>query len=498
MHPAMKLPWTGSDITFGSGFDINTRQLKPTALNPFKPTQDHTHPKISVSSYTLDTADDVMEKIHDEVHASVCLKGETVEACGTFLRNVNVSKNAMCKVFRTTVEDPVMRGKQTEFKLDEKAKKILEGPEGPGKFVEEYGHYFVYGRENKSSFAAACNFSSDSMDAITALVETSLGEDIDQVDSSPGLTRARNQMKSSRGSDIAAVSVAVNTIPGVNTAVDVELFGFQAPEGIDANAVTIDDASEIFQKFIDEAKPAPYMALLLPYSMLDSRIPSPAVEELIANDPSQKVTLMLQHLYLLHFDVVSHPMERVQKLVDKVAKASDEVLRVNPSDSQAMEEWAKKIDRLAEEAKAWKDRDLVLKDALKLTTLNYVRKDEWIRGLVRPAWTQGIMIEAGNPVWDSISNDIRIEERSWNPEWSIIAQEHEFTLGSEDRLILGWQVLNNRRDGANGAWMWKNGKVLESHFRVAFRTQSFHGASFHSASWTVRVWTVDRALYTRV
>ncbi|ESK90349.1 hypothetical protein Moror_13778 [Moniliophthora roreri MCA 2997] len=226
----------------------------------------------------------------------------------------------MYNVFRAT-EDPPTRGKNSDFKLSKKAFRILEGPDGPKGFIEQYGHYFAYACESKSSFAAACNFPSDSMDSSS-----------------------------------------------IRTVIDMELVGFDM-RGF--NTSTLGGAPRSFEDFIDQAKPAPYMRSLLHYSAVESRIPSP-VEQF--KDFSQTVSLMLQRLYTLQCDHFSCPMERTKVLSDGISEASSEVLQVNPSDSKAMGEWSKKIDGFGEEARRWKDGDQVLRDGLKLTTLDYVKR----------------------------------------------------------------------------------------------------------------------------
>ncbi|ESK90343.1 hypothetical protein Moror_13772 [Moniliophthora roreri MCA 2997] len=100
MQAYMKLPWTGTDITSGSGFDVISRQFKSSTLELFQPVKVNISPKISVSSHGLETAEDVAHKIKDEDNATVPVKGAKIEASESFLREVEVSKHSMYNVFR--------------------------------------------------------------------------------------------------------------------------------------------------------------------------------------------------------------------------------------------------------------------------------------------------------------------------------------------------------------------------------------------------------------
>lgn len=66
-----------------------------------------------------------------------------------------------------------------------------------------------------------------------------------------------------------------------------------------------------------------------------------------------------------------------------------------------------------------------------------------IVGDVRPNWAQGIMINSSDPIYGLISGDVTHTSREWNPSHKLLQeQEQSMTIGSHDRLIIGWRINN--------------------------------------------------------
>uniref|UniRef100_A0A0W0GE97 Uncharacterized protein n=1 Tax=Moniliophthora roreri TaxID=221103 RepID=A0A0W0GE97_MONRR len=206
------------------------------------------------------------------------------------------------------------------------------------------------------------------------------------------------------------------------------------------NTSTLGGAPRSFEDFIDQAKPAPYMGSLFHYSAVESRIPSP-VEQ--SKDFSQTVSLMLQRLYMLQCDAFSCPMERTKALSDGISEASSEVLQVNPSDSKAMGEWSKKIDGFGEEARRWKDGDQVLRDGLKFTTLNYVKRK------TNHSFGHRHYCSISHPPLGMV---LESELEGWDAGATIL-------FGFERAVGDGWQVISHWQDGTNGDSKWLRGQV---------------------------------------
>ena len=89
--------------------------------------------------YVILTEDQVKEKIKQEVSVTVPIEGAKITASGNFLRKVKVSNTSLLQVVSVTIADPPTRAKKEDLKLTAKALEVLEGPDGPNCFTEQFG-----------------------------------------------------------------------------------------------------------------------------------------------------------------------------------------------------------------------------------------------------------------------------------------------------------------------------------------------------------------------
>jgi hypothetical protein len=101
--------------------------------------KDDIAPTLSPESYIIATEDELNAKIKSEVSASVPLDGATIGASGGFLSKVKISDKSMLQVIRMTIKGPNLKAKDADLKLTSQAIKLLEGPDGPKRFAEQYG-----------------------------------------------------------------------------------------------------------------------------------------------------------------------------------------------------------------------------------------------------------------------------------------------------------------------------------------------------------------------
>lgn len=215
----------------------------------------------------------------------------------------------------------------------------------------EISSYFVHACESKASFTAALEFVTSSSETTTKL-KAALTADIAET---AKVTR-----------DMQASLSKMDEYLHMNTSM--EVVGYKRNAGGDI--ADLQNLAVAFKKFQENAEPIPYVASLVHFSSVDSRIPPPS---LAFSDISEQVSKVLQRLYMLQSEVVSSPMECARLLSESISRASEEVLQANLTSPEVMAEWIKKIDEFTSQTAQWRDREQVLKDAVKHTTKDYVK-----------------------------------------------------------------------------------------------------------------------------
>lgn len=211
--------------------------------------------------------------------------------------------------------------------------------------------YFVYAFDSRASFVASCNFIASSAEVMNQL-KAGIGANIEQV---AAVTHEMQASLKEKGEHI-------------RTEIALEVTGFDPRGDSKGDMANLKEIATAFKTFQKNAKPVPYMASLVHYSAIDSRIPLPAQQ---FKDLSFKLSTALQRVYMLQSEILSSPMSRAKLLSEKISKTATELLEVKPTD-EAMDEWLLKIDDYTLQAKQWSDREQLLKDAVKLTTKDYV------------------------------------------------------------------------------------------------------------------------------
>ncbi|KAI9723060.1 MAG: hypothetical protein M1812_001509 [Candelaria pacifica] len=342
----LELGWTGSHITFGSGYDLMNRSLRASALEPFQPKAESNALDYYSDIQTIDTQEELKAKIKADVEVHAPLEGAKIEVSAGYLNSVAISSKTMLQVIEEVIDQPPVRADPGTLQLSQKAKALLAEDNGLEKFRAHYGEYFVYGCRSKSSFTAVYNFEASSKEVLNEI-------------------KASVKLKSDVASAIANTNISISdNKSSVKVAISMHIKGFEDREEEKGKLVKMTEVESTFEKFQAGFKPKPYLALLCHYSAVDNRIPEPKSQfKFLGHTLGES----FQRLYIMQSDLLSSPMVKAHDYATTVAQACDKLGSLDIGKSELIDAFVKEIDGCQQEVDKWFLRESLLTDAQKLT-----------------------------------------------------------------------------------------------------------------------------------
>lgn len=299
--------------------------------------------KSTPNIYSIETLEELKQAIKSEVKASVPIQGVRVEASSSFLKSVKLSNKNLLQVVQHVIEEPLKRATFQELKLTSQAVTLLGEVDGPKKFQERYGDFFVYGCRSKSAFAGVLTYKADSSEALDEF-KSALSIDAGNIAStSAALEKIRKEYKSTITSNLK-----------------IHIDGYR---GFSEVVVTksLDDAYVDFQ---ENYQTVPYLALLCHYSAIDSLIPR-------NHNPLEGMGPVLenafQRLYIMQSEIISSPMKQANQLSKRVTNLGDDLATVDVTKKNSVKRLVDEIHVCGEEFNLWETRASLLEDAEKLS-----------------------------------------------------------------------------------------------------------------------------------
>lgn len=99
----------------------------------------------------------------------------------------------------------------------------------------------------------------------------------------------------------------------------------------------------------------------------------------------------------------------------------------------------------------------------------------------------------GHPKYAGIKDEVSYKKDAFRSDYKFGQYVyHNFVLGDNDKIIVGYQITSWWNDGTNGWFKMHRGNVLESEIKVETSSYKTRGCD-----WQVEAWMVSKLVYEK-
>lgn len=160
----------------------------------------------------------------------------------------------------------------------------------------------------------------------------------------------------------------------VNTSIELQVTGYGADDADSRLLANTDEIVSSYQKFQQNFRPVPYLALLQHYSTLDNRIPPPG-QQFMRDVP--ELTAAYQRVFMLQSRVTSSPMVGAANLATTIGNSYNRLQSISidkPNWVNELKEWSDRMKDHQDDYDKWELRRDLLMDMGKLSEPKIAQK----------------------------------------------------------------------------------------------------------------------------
>lgn len=453
-------PWL-PEYALGVGVDAVTGQLRAQAVEPFT-VKDRTTRKSEYLYSLVQSESDLSMLISESIEGSYNIGGVTASASTSFLNSIAVSTLSVSLVAQVSVA-------HSQYALADSYR--LKASPNPD-FRRNHGDYFVAGHKAASSLSVVyqCRFTNaEQRTQFTATLALK----------APEVMTAKGSAEFERAAKETSASVSIKIIAhGVDEVIPTPSNGWNPAEIV----------KTLLPWFEQHQAPDPLKAYLMHYQLVDPNIP--AIVPVSPHTFTELAYLydrfwLARGLYNTCPDFGIPLVERPYALLARTVEANQAILAQD----------ALKIAQLTAQTQEV------------LATLGDINRRQAFASQLPLASAgepkQGKLIDAdkGRARWsfgfsrsDLSGVTIGNLSQSVSADWKIGWREHTFTFHDPTKLLVGWEIVCNRTDGAGGDWRKDCPQVIGSHSAEVFVKSDYD----RGYSWTITWSFVDAALFPSV
>ncbi|KAL8994485.1 MAG: hypothetical protein Q9169_005558 [Polycauliona sp. 2 TL-2023] len=443
------------------------RQLRSSALEKFKVDASVTGREYRPNMHTITTSEELKRRIKTDVSATIPLEGIAIESSSSYLRSVKTSNTSFVQVIEEIIQDAPVRAETRDLKLTAEAAALLDS--NLNGFIEKYGEYFVYGHMSRARFTAICNIKASSVE-LCEEIKSSLSA---KVGDAKGISAVLEKFTSTKkGSCSMDMSLEIDRISDKDASTKPH---FEIGEVVKA-----------WDHFQANFETVPHVALLCPYSVLNSKFPLPQNQ---FQHLGPVISTAYQNLYLAQNELSNSLMSQAAGYSATISKACDMVRFLDVNNESAVADMRKTVQDCLDEVERWRLRFDLQSDAKKLENKNM--SDEWISSGGQREWSSGKLGVEADPKYSIIGSDVTHRREQFQREWKPSRQYQSYNLGDAQDSVIGYRITNEWNNNENGWFKLHHGKIREdSLVKVEFCAETWRGTS-----WSLDVWTVPKIMY---
>lgn len=359
------IPWDASGMSIGSGYAIDEYQCVRSPFVPFEVSDpSKTAPEIRFESQTISTEHDLVTAVDFALDGSIAVPAIASKAASVkCLQEVKIGTKHMATIIRCSIKSAPQKY-VAHPQLTEEAKVCLGGKSyswfgfsnpHPERFLSQYGQHFVAGQVCQSTLLAVY--------VHTASTSKELDDFKSKISTSQGLSGVTSISSVANYTQEAKVS-------NITTKIYVHITGMRTDNVADVFSLT--DIMPVFQGFLKDYEPVPYLALLQHYSLVVAGIPRPPMAWTIAPD--------LVHAFkrgmVLNIRSRSCIMRGASTVIHTASKLCSSLNQIELRDEDWRErlvEWSGETESAENQLSVWLQRQALLEKAFEKNAQRWPR-----------------------------------------------------------------------------------------------------------------------------
>jgi hypothetical protein len=464
LNTSLLVPWL-PEYDVGIGIDAITGQIRASGIVPPVLVEDPVLQQ-SYNSVLIKNATDLSSTIQGSLSASYNIQGATISGSTAYLRQIAVSELSVSLVVSSVIQETGST-KAASYALKPGANPI------DGKFRDKYGDFFIAGYRRMASIFIIykCSFrTAEQRDKFTSSLSVEI----------PRLTTVKGSTEFEKIAKSADASISIRIISYGHTGLQpTEPAGGWTPEAI---------PTVLMPWFNDHYKLVPQTAILRHYTLIDPLVPTnvPVAPEIFSI-----LGVLYLRLWTLRSSFENCPefgRPSVQRQYEVVTKEIEGYQENLPNEPDRIRRLTNEVDDLLNAIYGIQARQSLYSQVI-VAMATEPAKGKAFESNTGTVWTYGISDWSNgissqgvviNAVSDSVARGVKTN-----------GGRHTFEFMDPTRIIVGFAVISDRKDGLNGSWRITSNGVLGK------KTASIkvEGKASRAYSWSVIWYTVEAGQY---
>lgn len=495
-----EIPWDANSMSIGMGYEIDEYQC---ARSPFLtlgiPNLDKSSSEIRFESQTIKADRDLATAINLTLDSSLAAPAiSSTSASVRCLQDVKFDSRHTATIIRCSITCTPQRYVAQPLLTNEAEACLRTGPE---KFLSKYGQHFVAGQVCQSTLLAIYVHSASSSQELDEFKST--------FSSSQALTGSIGL------SSVAQFTEEVKSSK-ISTDIFVNIMGMRTESA--AQIFSLSEIIPVFQGFLKDYSPKPYLALLQHYALVVADIPRPQNPWTIPPD----LIYALQRSIAVKIKSKSCAMEGALKVTQAALKLHTTLEQIELRDADWAEKlfaWSDEAENIEKQIDVWLRRQALVEKAVEKraqrwprylvlfegasTDLQHPRSDilrdselllKSQRLITSVKWQTGIDVADFSTLAAEIHYECHKEQSLYDGAIGVLhCQEGKARHESSDRLVVAIKITNETDSEPN----WVTKTLMRGNVGLLIRPVRHVYKATVTGLWKLEIWSVDRSLYAK-